>query len=97
MNDTFNIAMSIHFDDQTKDVPMCQEKGCEHGAIQCEIDKNTHEYYCPYHAAEHGYCCCCGTFIAEWRDFSDMCENCEEQTRDNIDTDTDEYFDDDPY
>ena len=93
-DESFDIAMSHHYDEQCRDVPMCQEKGCQNPSIQCEIDDETHEYYCSEHAVEHGYCYCCGILIAGWRDFSDMCENCEEQVRDNDDVaDDDEYFD----
>lgn len=75
--------------------PVCQEDGCKEASIKCiipgGIDIDTHEeypesyeYYCSEHAAKNGYCCCCGTFIAGWRDFSSYCEHCEGQVKDDI-------------
>ncbi|MCK5614174.1 hypothetical protein KAR91_70570 [Candidatus Pacearchaeota archaeon] len=92
-DESFDIAMSHHYDEQSKNVPMCQEKGCQNPSIQCEIDE-MHEYFCSEHAAKNGYCYCCGTFIAGLRDLSDICENCEEQFHDDIDdlSDIDEPF-----
>ncbi len=98
-DETFNLAMSHHYDEQDSNVPMCQEEGCDSPSIQCEIDEETSMYYCSEHAADNGFCCCCGTFIAGWRDFSDMCENCEIEVRDNddVDEECDDGFYDDIY
>lgn len=104
-DDTYNLSQGYLFDEQDSDVPMCQEPNCQNSAIECEIpggyDHKTESeyaesymYYCPDHARENGFCCVCGTFIAGWRDFSDMCENCEIEVRDDWDDEDeyDEYF-----
>lgn len=93
MSDTFNIAMSADWNEHNSNVPMCQEKDCQNPAIQCTIPNGidndgkeydeSYEYYCSEHARDAGFCCCCGTFIAGWRDFSDLCENCEDETTSN--------------
>lgn len=80
-DESFHIVQGLNFYEHSKDVRMCEEKGCNEPSMKCEIDEDTHEYYCPEHAAENGYCCCCGIFIAGYR-FSDMCEICEDETRD---------------
>ena len=110
---TYQLAHQMYNDEKERDCRVCEEEGCTQPAIQCEIPGGydhetkshypvTYEYYCSEHAAENGYCCCCGTFIAGWRDFSNYCENCEDQIR----TDTDDWDDevsggydffDDPY
>ena len=103
-NISFNLAMKAEFEQRSTDVPMCQHPGCQNSAIQCTIppvyDKNhpeweneSYEYYCHTHAAEHGYCCCCGTFIAGWIENDDVCENCRDEI-DNNEREEDEYFDD---
>lgn len=85
-------------------VPGCQEPGCRHSALKCTIPggldlrtnkpyDETYEYYCGEHAPKHGFCSACGTFIAGYKDFSSLCDNCEEELRDdNDDIDYDEYL-----
>lgn len=90
--ETFRIALEAEFCSRNSDAPMCQHPGCQNAAIQCSIpggfDHDTgkdyddsYEYHCVEHARDAGFCCCCGAFIAGSRDFSDLCENCEDELK----------------
>lgn len=87
---TYQLANELYYNEQETDVPQCQEYGCDQSAIECVVELDQpKEYYCPYHAAEHGYCCCCGVFIAGWVDDYDMCDICKGQ----IESDNDDEMD----
>lgn len=98
--------------DQQHDSAQCQEDKCKSAAIACTIEfqdektqewKTQTEYFCPEHATEHGFCCCCGTFIAGIDDLKSMCEICEVEVRTNFgeydeeEDDMDDFFEDDNY
>ena len=107
MEETFNLANEVYYNQQKEDVPMCQEPGCNNPAIECRIppvfdkeypewDKETYEYYCSEHAGGHGFCCRCGEFIAGWIGNDDLCENCRSDVEYNEYDDEDDdidYFD----
>lgn len=104
---------AIAFDalDNDPDSAQCQNDGCQSAAIKCVIEfqdektqkwKTQVEYFCPEHATEHGFCCCCGTFIAGIDDLKSMCEVCEDEVKTNFgenndDDDQDDFFENDNY
>ncbi|MBN1954854.1 MAG: hypothetical protein JW900_07365 [Anaerolineae bacterium] len=49
--------------------PKCQSPGCAADAFLCELydDKDNRDlgwFYCPEHAAQNGFCSCCGNFYS---------------------------------
>ncbi len=93
--------------DEDLDTPY-QESGlvcekCGHtDSIQCEQwnsekgDTEPSEILCGKHAAEAGYCCCCGTFCAGSTSFDfhhpGYCDNCYDQVKaDTGEDDDDDY------
>ena len=102
---SYSLALQVDFEQKRNDVPMCQHPGCQNSAIQCTIPNGfdletnepydeSYEYFCPEHAAEEGFCCCCGTFIAGWIENDDMCENCRYQVNSDFDDgENDDYLD----
>lgn len=70
--------------------PICQEKGCKYEAMQCALydDRQNRDigwFYCPEHAAQHGFCSFCGNFYASTSEYERWngsgvwyCSNCDE-------------------
>lgn len=93
------LAFKVIMNQQNSNVPCCQEKGCTRPAIMCTyVHDGSHVYYCPGHAADNGFCACCGIYSdgTEAFIFSDLCENCQS----NVDADgldDTNLFDDDNY
>ena len=57
---------------------ICQEKGCNKKAIECDY-LGEFFYYCPEHAYEHGFCSRCGGLFVETpahRTGSKICIDC---------------------
>lgn len=89
--------------EEKPDTQKCSRPGCENKAMKCEIpggyDHDTqseypesYEYHCPEHAREAGFCAGCGTFIAGWKDFSDYCDNCEDEIYEAFDEEDENYY-----
>jgi hypothetical protein len=100
---SFNLAWQVEYEQRHTDVMICQHEGCQSPAIQCTIPggidletgesyDESYEYFCPKHAVENGFCCCCGTFIAGWIENDDMCENCRDQVDSDFCNDNDDQY-----
>lgn len=73
---------------------ICEHEGCEStDTIRCinlYHPDDPENWYCPEHAAEEGFCSCCGIFSAGIESFDfihpGLCDNCYDQIEaDNID------------
>ena len=67
-------------------------------SLQCEIDGEPSDILCGTHAAEDGYCCCCGQFWAGTTEFDfqhpGYCPNCYDEIRSGEhDDDDDDWYD----
>jgi hypothetical protein len=69
---------------------ICQNEGCFSAGLECRVGGLEHGkmqyayfYYCPQHAAEEGFCGCCGEFWAGIDSFDlihpGLCDHCYEQ------------------
>ena len=99
------------FEDKYELHQECEEEGCKsRDTIQCVIPSGTntetdetydesYEYLCAEHAEANGFCVGCGEFIAGYKEFSNLCDNCEDQIEndfsDECDPDNEFYFEDD--
>lgn len=71
----------------------CQHEGCQEAGLSCRIviDEGDlpWEFYCPAHAAEHGYCAACGEFWAGIDSFEFLhpgfCNQCADHVLDDDD------------
>lgn len=64
----------------------CQHEGCTNQGIPCFLfcwNKIPDDYICPEHAAQYGYCVCCGQFWGGIESFemrrSGLCDQCNDQ------------------
>jgi hypothetical protein len=73
----------------------CQHDGCENDGEECYlscVDRDTEQdvpdgYYCGDHAADHGFCPCCGEFWGGIGTFEmrGICDHCHDELEDEID------------
>ena len=92
---SWGLGIVLEYFINTHDVPMCQEPGCDNGSILCwymaNDDDEVHEYFCPIHAGQIGFCPHCGLLLENEIEFGNLCNNCQEQTDQN---ESDEFDDD---
>lgn len=80
----------------------CEHEGCTRDGLPChepgghaDDDDGPTTWYCTEHAAEHGFCWCCGEFWGGVESFdfgSGLCEHCRDEVGDD---EEDEDWDDD--
>lgn len=98
--------MSDELEDDWAELPyqvsglICEKCG-HNDSIQCRLwndelgDDENSEILCGKHAAETGYCCCCGTYCAGMTSFDfhhpGYCDNCYDEVRSDCGEDDDEW------
>lgn len=96
---TYQLANGLDWYLKDSDKVKCNHEGCNEAGDPCylELDE-VHEYLCPKHCEENGYCTGCGTFIAGWIDFGSLCDNCSDELEsDTWEEDDEDYCDEDIY
>lgn len=85
---------------EAHDVQPCEHPDCAEDGIPCFLypDLDTpHEWFCPTHAAENGYCASCGIFSSGIESFDFLhpgyCDNCwDEIEAENAEPDEDDEY-----
>jgi len=75
-NATFHLITEVMEDEVSTETPQCQHRGCESSSIQCDYIGKIN-YFCHAHAITHGYCTCCGEYVAASQDHP-FCTSCNE-------------------
>lgn len=78
---THFLAQGMLYRERYFNVAKCSYIDCETRAIVCLHPGNAISYYCPMHAAYHGYCAGCGKWVDGTEDI--YCGSCQ-KTLDQI-------------